>query len=454
MTLREIIRYAGTLYGANILASVITLGMTILLGRDLSRTDLGLYGLFQVYFLFGSYATSAGLPSATVKWVAGRTIDDGEFLHFILVRLTIISVILYAAAAVAMRLGDLILGAALAALPAFHVFNIALSAARARLKRRTEAGLLVAASLSTSLWMFIFLLHVQNQWAAIGGQVIGAYTTALLVLIVALRWNLPRPKWPGNWRAAFWRTARPVFLGSTVFAVGDLADRVLVQRMLGLKALGIYVMALMLFNVLNKPIHMLSRVLLSHFSQAAGGAPDAGAIDIARVNLLVLPFMALTAAAVLPRLLPLVVHRNYAAAFPVLAVMTAVIVVKAFELVHSTLAVARDSAVSNLRAQCFALVTYGVLIVPLVREFGLLGVAWAVVLRWLSLAIFQRQDMLGRGVQVLPMGLLARAGTVYMAALALFSIAPWWMGITYLLGGTVARLWSIPQAVSLVSGRI
>ncbi|MDA8389468.1 MAG: hypothetical protein M0Z76_01825 [Gammaproteobacteria bacterium] len=454
MTLREIVRYAGTLYGANALASLITLGITVMLGRDLSRADLGLYGLFQVYFLFGSYATSAGLPSATVKWVAGRTIDDGEFLHFIVVRLLVIAVVLYASAAVAVWLGDTILGAALFALPAFHVFNITLSAARARLKRRTEAGLLVAASLATSLWMFVLLADMHNEWAAIGGQVIGAYTTALVVLVVALRWKLPRPKRPGNWRAAFWRTARPVFLGSTVFALGDLADRVLVQHMLGLKALGTYVMALMLFGVLNKPVHMLSRVLLSHFSQAAGRVPDAKAGDIVRLNLFTLPFMALMAAAALPWLLPFVVHRNYAPAFPVLAVMTAVILVKAFELVHSTLAVARDSAASNLRAQCFALFVYAALIIPMVRGFGLLGVAWAVVLRWLALAIFQRRDMLRRGVQVLPMGLLARAGAVYMAALALFPVAPWWMGITYLVGGAVARLWSIPQAVSLVSGRI
>ncbi len=454
MTLKEILRYAGTLYGATVVASIITFGMTILLGRDLSRTDLGLYGLFQVYFLFGSYASSAGLPSATVKWVAGRSADDGEFLRFIVVRVCMISAALYAAAAIAFRLGAPILASALFALPAFHVFNITLSAARARLKRSAEATLLVMASLATSAWMFALLLFTHSQWAAIGGQVLGAYTTAVLVLIVAARWRLPSMKRPGAWRSAFWRTARPVFLGSTVFAIGDLADRLIVRHMIGLKALGAYVMALMLFNVINKPVHMLSRVLLAHFSQSARTAQDARAIDIARFNILILPLMGLTAAAGLPWALSFVLHRNYVDAFPVFAVMTSVIVIKAFELVHSNIAVAKDSAASNLRAQCGALIVYGAAVIPLVHWMGIIGAAWAVVVRWCALAIIQRGDLHARGLPVLPVGLLGRAAVAYVAALALFRVAPWWMGVAYVAMTAVMRLWSIPQAVSVVGGRV
>ena len=48
MTLREIMRYAGTLYGANVAASIVTFGLTVLISRDMSRADLGIYGLLGV----------------------------------------------------------------------------------------------------------------------------------------------------------------------------------------------------------------------------------------------------------------------------------------------------------------------------------------------------------------------------------------------------------------------
>ncbi len=446
MTLREIIRYAGTLYGASVAASVVTFGLTILISRDISRADLGAYGLFQAYFLFGAYASSFGLAPATVKWVAGGTVDDGEFLAFISLRLLGISALLYVAAAIAYALSFKILAAALFTLPAYQVFNVALSAARARLWRRREALLLVFASLATSAWIFVLLTADHTYWAPVEGQVLGAYTTALVMIVYMLMQGLPRLRWPGAWRRAFWGTALPVFLGSTVFAVGELADRLIIRHVLGLRALGVYVLALTLFNLLNKPVHMLSRVLLSHFSQVEDNKSHAKALEIMRVNLAVLPLMGLAAAAILPWVMPLVLNRNYEQAFPVFAALTAVILVKAVELVQSSVAVARDSAMSNLRAQVVALAVYAMPVFFLARSFGLMGVAWAVVLRWTVLAVVQRLDMKRRGVEVPPSHLLVRAGVAYFVALAFFPVAPWFMGIAYLGLGTALRVWSAPRS--------
>ncbi|MHB1565349.1 MAG: lipopolysaccharide biosynthesis protein [Acidiferrobacter sp.] len=455
MTLREILRYTGTLYGANMLASLVTFAVTILISRDVTRTSLGMYGLFQAYFLFGSYATSAGLAPATVRWVASASIDDGEFLNFIAVRLAIITAFLYCGSVIAYVLHAPILAAALFALPAYHVFNITLSAARARLKRQREAVFLVVASLATSAWIVGLLLAHPGPWAPIMGQVAGAYTVTAVIVAYSLRHGfrgIPRLRRPGAWRTAFWRTATPIFFGSTIFALGELADRLVIEHLLGLRMLGIYVMALTLFNVLNKPVHMLSRVLLSHFSQGDNGSKDAKAGEIIRLNLLVLPLMGLTAATILPWFLPLVFNRNYSLAFPVFAVLTVVIVVKAFELVHSSLAVANDSAVSNMRAQLVALSGYGLVVFALTYNFGLIGLAWAVVIRWMILAIVQRYDMHRQGVDALSLSVLARATAVYMAALSFFSVAPWFMGIAYLVGGSAVRVWSIPRNL-LPAGR-
>ncbi len=453
MTLKDIIRYAGTLYGANVAASLVTFGLTILISRDVSRAALGVYGLFQAYFLFGAYASSFGLAPATVKWVAGGQVDAGEFLAYMLTRLALISLLLYAGALCAYLLSFKVLASALVALPAYQSFNVALSAARAKLWRRREALLLVLASLATSAWIFVLLMADHSYWAPIWGQVLGAYTTAAVAFLYMLRQRLPALKRPGPWRREFWKTAWPVFLGSTVFAVGELADRLVIRHVLGLPALGVYVMALTLFNVLNKPVHMLSRVLLSHFSQANEGAGHAKAAEIVGVNLAVLPVMSLAAAAILPWLLPLVLNRNYSLAFPVFAVLTVVILVKAVELVHSSLAVAQDSAASNMKAQVVALGAYGAVVYLLAQRFGLVGVAWAVVLRWSVLTVVQRLDMKRRGVETLPIRVLVRAACAYLAALAFFPIAPWFMGIAYLILGVWLRLWSAPRSWRLATRR-
>jgi O-antigen/teichoic acid export membrane protein len=156
--------------------------------------------------------------------------------------------------------------------------------------------------------------------------------------------------------------------------------------------------------------------------------------------------MGLAAAAILPWVMPLVLNRNYNGAFPVFAVLTAVILVKAIELVQSSVALARDSAMSNLRAQIVALVAYAVPVFFLARSFGLIGVAWAVVLRWTVLAVVQRFDMKRQGVEVPPFHLLVRAGGAYLVALAFFPVAPWFMGIAYLGLGTALRIWSAPRS--------
>lgn len=453
VTLKEIIRYAGTLYGANVAASVVTFGLTILISRDISRADLGVYGLFQAYFLFGAYASGFGLAPATVKWVASGAVDDGEFLTFILTRLAGVAFLLYAGALAAYFLRMPILAAALVALPPYQAFNIALSAARARLWRRREAALLVVASLTTSAWIFGFLFLSHTYWAPVAGQVLGAYTTALVVIAYGLRQKRLRLKWPGAWRRAFWRTALPVFLGSSVFAIGELADRLVIGHVLGLPSLGIYVMALTLFNVLNKPVHMLSRVLLSHFSQLNDGHGHAKAPEIVRLNLAVLPLMGLTAAAVIPWVIPQLLNRNFTLAFPVFAVLTVVILIKAVELVHSSLAVAQDSAGSNMRAQIAALLAYAAVVFVLAERFGLIGVAWAIVLRWTVLALVQRFDMRRRGVDALPASLLIRAAVAYLAALSFFTVAPWFMGIAYLIAGAALRLWAAPRSWRLAARR-
>jgi O-antigen/teichoic acid export membrane protein len=446
-------RYAGTLYGANVAASVVTFGVTVLISRDISRADLGIYGLFQAYFLFGAYASSFGLAPATVKWVASGAVDDGEFLTFMALRLAGISGLLYVAAGVAYLLSFKVLAVALFALPAYQVFSVGLSAARARLWRRREALVLVFASLVTSAWIFALLLAHHGYWAPILGQVLGAYSTAFVMIAYVMTRNLPRLRWPGAWRRAFWGTALPVFLGSAVFAIGELADRLVIRHVLGLADLGVYVMALTLFNVLNKPVHMLSRVLLSHFSQADHGVGHAGALEIVRINLVVLPLMGLAAAAVLPWIMPFLLNRDYAQAFPVFAVLTVVILVKAIELVQSSVAVAQNSATSNMRAQVVALAAYGMAVFFLTRAFGLIGVAWAVVLRWTVLTVVQRLDLKRRGVDILPSHLLVRASVAYLVALAFFPIAPWFMGIAYLALGAVFRLWRAPRAWRLAIGR-
>ncbi|HET9122200.1 MAG TPA: oligosaccharide flippase family protein, partial [Acidiferrobacteraceae bacterium] len=387
MKLREIYGYTGVLYGANLLSSFVTFLVTILVTRHISRTEFGMYGVFQAYFLVFAYVFGLGISQATVKFVASGRLALAEVHTLLLWALGAIAVISSCGAAVLLAFGNRLAGLALLGVPAYQVYEVSLSYSRGKTKRDREALTLLGSSLLSSLATVLLLHRFPDVRGPVYGQLVGIYiTAAVLVLgfLLGRRRTFARLE-PAAVRA-FMVIALPVYAAAALFAVAESFDRFVIRRYLGFRLVGEYVLALTFLNIVNKPIALLGRVLLSHFSRVESSAQphpeDAGYCDIVRLNLFLLPVFALAVVGLLPPALKLLLTRDYTASFDIFAIISAVVVLKGSELVNSSLLIARRTPMTNVYTQLVALLVYVPVALILVHAFGLVGVAVAVVVRW------------------------------------------------------------------------
>lgn len=447
MKLREIYGYTGLLYGANLATSFVTFLVTILLTRHIPMAEFGKYGVFQAYFLLFSYAAGLGISQTMVKFVASRRLHLAQLHTVAATALGLIALVCLGAGAVLIALGDRLAGLALVTVPAYQVYEVALSYARGRAKRHREAGTLLLSSLLTSLFIVFLMQRFPDFRGPVYGQMAASYTTAALLIsgfLLGRARHFERLRWSAIRK--FSRISMPVYAAAALFAAGESLDRFVVRRYLGFSVVGQYVFAMTLLNIVNKPIALLARVLLSHFSAVEAAAPGpetahADTADIVRLNLFLIPVFALAVVGFLPSALRLFLTRDYGLSFEILAIVSVVVVLKSVELVNSSLLIAKRTPMTNVATQIASLLVYAPAALLLARYAGVLGVAGAVVLRWVVMALVQMLQM--RRLRLTAGGwLLGRAVLAYGAALLLFRDAPWLMFAVYIGVGFGLQLWS------------
>lgn len=457
MRLKDVYRHTGLLYGVNLASSIVTFAIMILVTRWISKADMGSYGLFQAYFFVAAYATGLGVNQTLVKTIAERNTAPAQ-LHALLA--SVLGAIVLVCAVVGAALWyfeQYILAAVVLTLPAYHAFDFSLSYCRGHLWKVRESLILLGSSLATSA-AIVVCTHYWPDWR---GPVIGQVTSFYFIaaVVVALFFRMPvdagrfaRPQ--GEWLKRFAFTAGPIFATAALFSFGEVADRFMIEHFLGREVLAEYFLAMAFLNILDKPIGLLSRVLLSHFSQATH-ATDAGARHAAvgrlvQLNTLVFPVFALAVVVLLPHVLSQFFNKDYSRAFDILAVISAIMVIKAFEVVNSSLAIAKDEARSNLRSQIVSLVVYLPLALLLLKVAGIFGVAVAIALRWLTFTWYQFARLERAGVDTVSRTALAKALLAYLTALALYPEAPWLSLPAYVACGFALRLWSIDDFARLM----
>lgn len=451
MQLKEIYRYTGVLYGVNLVSSFITFLVMILITRAISKQDMGLYGMYQAYLLMCVYMSGFGVSSAIVKFVAQRHVPI-EQIHTAVGRvLGLMLVVFLALGAILVANGKEILGLAILTLPAYHLLDFALSYSRGHFWRNAEWMILLGSSLTTSAMILVAMHWFPDHRGPIYGQLLGAYTTAAALAMVFFYSTRGQPRRfasiEGEWTKDFIKIALPVFIASALYAFNDVTERLIIEKYIGLEAVGEYVLAMALFNILDRPAGLLARVLLSYFSgNSAETDPKlhmAAVGRIIKINLLVLPTFALALITLLPVVLPWFLNKDYSRAFDILAIVSVIMVAKSFELVNSMLVIARNQPVMNIYAQLIAFSVFVPTAIGLVHVFGVFGVAGAVVLRWMVFATWQFWQMKRRLVLTLSERVFTRALAAYLIALSLFTKAPWSMVAVYLVVGTGLQLWTM-----------
>ena len=457
MRIREIYHYAGTLYAANLAASGLTFVVMILTSRAISKEAMGAYGLFQAYFFIMVAFSGFGISQTLVKHIAERRVDLRELHTLLALALGAMSLFFFGAGIWLIHHGRPILGWAMTGIPAYHLFDYAMSYSRGHLWRNRESLIYLGSSLATSLFIVVCIRVFPGEWGPIYGQLGSTYATALvLTALFALhrrgRGYFVRIR--GAWPNGYARIAAPLFIASGLYSLAEVADRFIIEHYLGLAVLGEYFLAMSFLGIVDKPIGLLSRVLLSHFSgmraQGDGYRHEQAATRLIRLNLLLLPTFALAVVATLPLVLPHFLNKDYGMSFSVMAIASAVVAIKCVEVVNSPLAIAHDTPMTNAYSQLGSLFIYVPIASLLAATVGVIGVALAIVLRWLVFATYQLLHMRRRKVETASGWLLMRGLAAYACAIAFFVPAPWAMVPIYLLAGAALQLWSPRDAARLV----
>ena len=455
MQLKEVFRYTGTLYAVNLFASAVTFVVMIFISREISKEALGAYGLFQAYFLAGAYFSGLGISPTLVKYVAAREVDIREIHSLVFRYLGVAAAVLITAGIILVEYGFEILGLVLVALPAYHLFDFALSYARAHRWKKVESFLFLASSLATSVCIVLLLQWFPDYRGPIYGQVLSYYAIAAAVLIIFF--TLPRFKGErrfqqpqGGWVKGFSLIAAPIFVTAMLVSLGEVVDRLLIEHYLGLAVLAEYFIAMAFFNILDRPVSLLSRVLLSYFSGKNEPAQhQESVLRLVKFNTLVFPVMGLLAIAILPPILAHFMNKDYSTAFDILAIASIIMVVKSFEVINSVLNIAQDNPRANMYSQFISLAVYVPAVLVLLKLFGIYGVAFAIVLRWVAFSLYQFMHMRNNAVATVSALLLVRALGAYVLALSCFHLAPWAMVPIYLIAGTALKLWSWDDFMNL-----
>ncbi|GAB3296286.1 lipopolysaccharide biosynthesis protein [Hymenobacter tenuis] len=414
---------------ATITTSLLQIGYTATMARLLSPAAFGLVALAGVILRFGGYFAQMGMEQAIIqKPEITRADIRAAFTSSVALG------ILFA--------GILALGAPLAAsivrqpevVPVVRTLAIGLlltgfnATALSLLRRRMQFRALAIMEIVS----FVVSYGVFGIGLAFQGFGVWSLVAATLghgVLLTILSYGAVRH----DVRLLFdWETYRPlVAYGSRMSAISFLEfvtgslDTLLIGRLLGAAALGIYSRGWMLIGL---PVYMLttsvSRVVFPSFSQVQSDLPRLKSVYLSSITLiaaLVIPICA-GAAVAAPEIVQVMLGPSWVAAVPILQIVCA-----AFSLSMVTMfAGVVCDATATLTPKLWLNLGYTVLLTGLffgLSRYGLLGVAWAVVIgeviRTVLYLLLMRQvlavtvaDVLGSYVP----GILA--GTVVAAGIA------------------------------------
>jgi O-antigen/teichoic acid export membrane protein len=275
-----------------------------------------------------------------------------------------------------------------------------------------------------------------GPWAIIIGDVTGAAISTTLLLALG-GW---RPKLVFRWSSL--RELAPFglrFVGGVTFqALNTNVDNVLVGRVLGQAALGVYSLAYSVILVplsrLAAPAHQLLSPAFARMQDDARGLA-AGWIRATRLMLLVFLPLMLTIAAVAPDLVHLLFGRRWDAAVPVIRVLAPVCALLSLQGVADVAlqAVGRMRTFLRMNALSFALNMVGFLIGV---RFGLVAMALALAIStlvFMAVYLTAVARLLKIPVAALPFavgGVALAAGALLICELAVYDLCrsasvPW-----------------------------
>jgi lipopolysaccharide exporter len=363
------------------------LARSIVLARLLAPEDFGLFGMAITVVVAAGALSQIGLD---LSLIVNRFSDDEEFSSHLntvwtteLIRKCLLSLLLVALVYPTTkfygdeRLVHILLFISLT--PLVQGFqNIGLLILRKKVSFKKLVWFEQTTNVLSTLLAIGLAYWTRSVWALVLTQVL----SALLSVLLSYAFHTYRPRFEFH-REAFNRAfefGKFVFVISVASYVTTMVDNVLVGRLLGAAALGIYVLA---YNLASLPIGIISSVLgsvsLSAYSELGtrGLQQLEGAFErVLTISAAILIIMVVPAVILADELIRLLYGAKWAAAAPVLRVLMFVAFCRGLLQVVAPLLVSVKGPRPEATAKMWEAIIFVILLYPMTVSYGLTGAAW------------------------------------------------------------------------------
>lgn len=320
---------------ATVAGKLISLGALVVLARLLAPAEFGLFAFALLYLTYLDTVGDLGTAAAVVYW-PGRAEDAAQIAFFlnVLMGAALTAVTMLSAPAIAAFFRNPSAEPMLATLSwSFLIRSLATTHdALLRKDLRFRARLVPELGLAAIKAGVAVALAVNGfgAWSLVWGHLIGqAVWTALLWCVMPWR---PGRRWPAGVLRPLLAYSSGIVAVNVLAAVTHHADAIVIARMLGAEALGLYQMAYRLPEMLIALlVWQLGRVLFPAYAKVRAGGGDlafAYESSLRFLALLVLPGAAVLALLAEPLVLALF-GEPWRAATPILRVLALYVAVRA-----------------------------------------------------------------------------------------------------------------------------
>jgi lipopolysaccharide exporter len=383
---------------ATITTLVMQVGYTAVMARLLTPTDFGLVALSAVVLRFGTYFAQMGLEQALVQKPDLTEEDVRTTFTTAVVLGTLSTVVLTAAAPLALYFFDEPAVVPLLRLTSLSLFLTGVSATAVSILRRQMAFRTLSLMNIVSYILGYGGVGVVMAWQGFGassliGAGLGQGVISGIIAYAATRHPI-RPYFKWSHYRPLLMYGGSISITSFIEFITSSLDTMVIGRLLGATMLGIYNRAWMLVTL---PLFLLtnsvSRVIFPAFSKVQADVDKMRMVYMASVTLVaagVLPVCAGVAVAA-PELVRSLLGPGWEAAVPLLRVMCAAVPLSLITMFAGIVCDARATLRQKINLNLLALGSL-VLLFGLLQGYGLLGFTWALVLNELvRTALYLRQ---------------------------------------------------------------
>lgn len=453
----QILSYTAALYAASYFSSFLSIGLIAILARKLSAEALGEYAFYSIVFSLGQVILSFGLHRTLIKYLAEGK-ENKTALYTLYFWFSIgLMLVTTLASAVSIIFASATVILAIATIGPSVCIGLTTSVLRADKEKSKEVAVVLASSILvfvSTLTLLIFFPKLDYLIPILGT------TIGYLILSAAVLWYFHKflisPHSGSLNITDLYNLARrlssfsfPVWTSSIGSHANEKIDQFAVRYFIGFGALGEYYLAIRFFEFLEKPITILSKVLMATFSTPEGKSIEVYK-KIVSLSHAIFPFFALVTVAATPILVPLLYTSKFLSVSIIFSVMSIAFAFKGIETVNGIVTITQNHPYINQRSQFTALPLNTLGLYFLVQALSVMGAATAKgftrgVYAYLH-TCFMRKVMPEEARFSLV--ICTKALLLYLAVLGLMLWARhpvvWISGpILYLLVGQWLRIWNL-----------